>query len=412
MAPLLAHLVAACVLPTGVVYALLAAVTLSLIGLASALISLRGVNVRLATEAQAHLATEAGLRTDLECERGRLGAAHARLETAIADGAAATARLSEAERRAADWETAEARQLQAAKAAMLATARELSGQLLDDHKRESEAAKRDAEERVRRASDEMLRQVETIGKTVAALNREVEKTSGTVDVVWRALTTPGGAGRTAEIGLENTLKAFGLERGRDFVIQPTIDGGRLRPDAIVFLPGETLLVVDSKASKFVVEIAAADARAPNGMTAAAEGTGSNGKADAQRGLARTMNQHLRGLIDRGYRAEIIDSYRASGRAGDIRRILTVMYLPSEAAVDTLKQADTGFLRRATDHEIVVAGPAALACLIGFARVQIDHGRRRDNQERIVAGAQALLDAVGVVVEHAEKLGRGLKTRRR
>lgn len=51
MAPLLAHLVAACVLPTGVVYALLAAVTLSLIGLASALISLRGVNVRLATEA-------------------------------------------------------------------------------------------------------------------------------------------------------------------------------------------------------------------------------------------------------------------------------------------------------------------------------------------------------------------------
>ena len=61
-----------------------------------------------------------------------------------------------------------------------------------------------------------------------------------------------------ETVLENTLKSFGLTAGIDFVLQQTFgseDGSRLRPDAIVFLPADSVLVIDSKASKFLLELA-------------------------------------------------------------------------------------------------------------------------------------------------------------
>ena len=77
----------------------------------------------------------------------------------------------------------------------------------------------------------------------------------------RALTNPGGAGQMSEIGLENALKNLGLERGRDYVIQPHVtgeEGSALRPDAMVFLPNDMVMVIDSKASKHIIDLAGAE----------------------------------------------------------------------------------------------------------------------------------------------------------
>ena len=74
---------------------------------------------------------------------------------------------------------------------VLETAQELSSKLLDDHKRENDAAKKEAEERVRQTSDHLVKQVEEIAKAVAALNGQVQDKARLLDTVWRSLVEPG-----------------------------------------------------------------------------------------------------------------------------------------------------------------------------------------------------------------------------
>lgn len=286
-----------------------------------------------------------------------------------------------------------------AQPALLKTLGEMSSKLLDDHKRESEDAKKASEEHIRKTTKGLTEQFQSVVKAVASLNDQVADSKKMADTVWRALSTPGGAGHFAEIGLENTLKSFGLVPDRDFVRQYTIpgesEGRRLRPDAVVFLPGDAFLVIDSKASKFLLEIAQAE--------------GTESEEEAYANLARTMNQHLKALAEKNYKSAILESSRKAGRGGAMRRLVNVMYLPNEGAVEKIAKADPGFVQKAVNLEIVVAGPTALAALIAFARVEIDLGRQAENQDRIVDASQHLLDSVAVTLGHVEHVGRGLKS---
>jgi DNA recombination protein RmuC len=298
------------------------------------------------------------------------------------------------ERRLDDWEAAKIESLNHAKAAVLETATAVSSKLIEDHKRETEAARQERDERLKAITD----QFDTVTKSVAALADQTNQTRSTVETVWRALSSPGGAGYFAEIGLENTLKSFGLERGRDFVLQATIeadaDGRKLRPDAVIFLPNDSVLVIDCKASKYLLELAAA------------EGTERAGEAVTS--LARTMNQHLRALAGKDYRSAIINAYRQSGRSGEIARVMNVMYLPNEGALEKVRAADPDFERQAQKELIVFAGPTGLAGLISFASMDIGLGRQARNQERIVEAAELLLDGVALALAHVEGVGKGIK----
>ena len=412
------------------------ALGLSLLMLTAGWTRMRGLAERLAHIQAEHEAALARLAEELERERAIAVDARAKAEQRIEEKAEAETRLEEArtrliamerdarealrvrdealerlrgaesqaalrlqevveiKKRMNDWEQTKAESLQAAKAAVLATASELSSKLLEDHKRESGEAKKDAEERVRKTTEMLLAQVQELTKAVAALNMQVDQNRGTMETVWKALSCPGGVGYFAEIGLENTLKSFGLEKGRDFMIQYAVEGKAVRPDAVVFLPGSTVLVIDSKASKFLLDLAAAE--------------GAADEEEGYRNLGRTMNQHLKSMADKNYKAEILSSYREAGRSGEIKRIMTVMYLPNEGAVDKLLRADREFVRKATRLEMTIAGPSALTCLIGFTRVEIDLAKQAENHERIIEGTQALLDSIGIVVEHTHRVGKGLK----
>jgi DNA recombination protein RmuC len=163
----------------------------------------------------------------------------------------------------------------------------------------------------------------------------------------------------------------------------------------VFLPGNSVLVIDCKASKFLVEIAQA------------EGTGDEDAA--YQNLARTMNLHLRALAEKDYRSAVAATCRDSGREGEIARVLSVMCVPNESAVERLKRADPEFAQKAARAQIIVASPASLACAIGFASVEINFVRQLENQEKIVAGTEKLLDSLSTVLGHAVVVGRGLKS---
>ena len=176
------------------------------------------------------------LRTELGEAKEALDIAQRSLANAEKTAALERQSREEIQKRMGDWEKAQSDHMKHAQAAVAKTAADVSSKLLTDHKRESEAAKKEAEERIKKSTEELSKNFLNVTKTLASLNNQVSENRQTVDTVWKALSSPGGAGYYSQIGLENTLKNFGLERGRDFNMEHSFDDAqeskRLRPDAV------------------------------------------------------------------------------------------------------------------------------------------------------------------------------------
>lgn len=329
-------------------------------------------------------AEAAALRSSLAEQETRLQLA--RQETAAMAG------------RVAEWEETRAKFLETTRASVLTTAQELSSKLLEDHKRETAAAKAEAEKQVTATTEGLRSQMGQITEGVAQLKGQLGEKAATLDIVWRALTNPAGVGYYAEVGLANILNSFGLVEGRDFLLQPSVPGEepgrRLRPDAIVFLPGDSALIVDSKASKHLLDLARAE--------------DDEARKLAREQLKTRMNQHLKDLAGKDYVNAVEQSWRQGGRAGKPVRTLSVMYLPNDAALEKLYEADPDFSRKAADLQIIPAGPAGLSSFIGFAAVEIRLMRQIENQERIIQGMERLLESTAVAIGHAVGIGRGIR----
>lgn len=341
------------------------------------------------------------LRAELAAERDKAAAALREAAASREARAAAESRQAEAveqlDRRLADHERMKAEFLALTRSTTLAELRDLSAKLIEDHKRDAAETAKQREEHVEATTKGLVEQFEHIRSAVAELKGQVGEKTEKIDNIWRALTSPAGAGSFAEIALANVLRSFKLEEGRDFVLQLTTQnaetGRRLRPDAVVFLPADTVLVIDCKASKFLHDIAQAE--------------GGPGEEEAYRNLARTMQIHLRSLAEKDYRSAVAADCRRSGR-GDPARVISLMYLPNDAALDKVQRADRDFIAKAAQHEIMLAGPAVLASALNIVACEITFARRVENQEKIIDTVKSLLDAVAVVLGHAAKVGKGIK----
>lgn len=307
-------------------------------------------------------------------------------------------RLADMEQRMQDWNTQREESVKAAKAAILEAGGQMSSKLLEDHKREQEATKKEQETRIKQTTEQLLEQVGHITQSVSTLREQTTDTQKRMETVWRALSSPAGAGQLAEVGLENTLKNLGLEAGRDFIMQYNLSdkesGSRLRPDAVLFLPQDVVIVVDSKASKFVLDIADAEDEA-------------NQQA-ALDNLKQTMNKHLRDLAHKDYSNAVLNEFRAAGHGSTIRVLLNVMYLPSESALERLKEADRDFPEKAEKAGIILAGPTSLHGLFSLAKLQIAAAKQADNYDAIIGGIEDLMESTATVLGYADKIGNNIK----
>lgn len=305
-------------------------------------------------------------------------------------------RMQESEKRMQDWELQRTESISSARASILAAGSELSSKLLEDHKREAESAKKDTENLVRKNSDDLIEKVLLVTKSVAALQEDKNRIEKMTQTVWRTLASPAGAGSLAEIGLENSLKNFDLEAGRDYIMQYSINSdetGRLRPDAVIFLPQDMIMVIDSKASKFLLEIA--------------ENNGLESDTGLLQNLKKTMNDHLRDLTSRSYDSAIKSIYKDAGRQDKISHVLNVMYVPSENAVSHIRRADPEFVSKAEKAGIILASPSNLSGLLSLAKFNIGMIRQAENQATIVTKVQELMDSVITVLKYSDKVGRGV-----
>ncbi len=298
--------------------------------------------------------------------------------------------MQEIEKRMADWESSRLEAINHAKAAIFEAGSKLTHQLLEQHKTET----KESQTKISQTTSELQTQFEKILNSVAVLDNEIKASKQTVEIVKNSLLSPGGAGSLAEITLENILKASGLEPGRDFIMQYSLiadqDNTKLRPDAVVFLPANNAFIIDSKASKFFTELAQADSLESEQLIFAQ--------------LKTTMRNHLKSLTGKDYK----EALRHHLKGHNIQHIASIMFLPSETAVEKLGKIDQDFMTKAWEQEVFPVGPTGLINILSHAKFQTATHKQAENHHIIIEEIRKLLNSFVTLSEYAKKVGGSLQ----
>jgi DNA recombination protein RmuC len=111
---------------------------------------------------------------------------------------------------------------------------------------------KDFEEQVRKAYDNEGRERHLLKSEIAKLVEQNQRLSTDADNLTRALKGDTQAqGAWGEMILDKLLESSGLMKGQEYSMQESTtlsDGTRQRPDAVIFLPEEKYLIIDSKVS--------------------------------------------------------------------------------------------------------------------------------------------------------------------
>ena len=299
-----------------------------------------------------------------------------------------SAKVQQQEKLISDFENITKKSQELTKAALFELGNDLSKQLINLHKTETEGNRKLSEETIKITAEKFNSEFERIVNMVGSLKRDIEKSQDTVDLIKNSLLSPSGAGKLAEITLENILKASGLKNGLDFSMQynlHTENNNTLRPDAVIFLPSDNIMIIDAKASKFLID-----------------------ESEDTNRLVKTMNFHLKSLAGKDYTKGIkLDTNLASRRK--YANVITLMFLPSEHAIEKIVEADSEFLNKAWNLNIFPVGPAGLMNMLSFAKFQIAENLMLHNNLEIIEEVKKLINSISSLAEYSAKLGSNISS---
>ncbi len=194
-------------------------------------------------------------------------------------------------------------------------------------------------------------------------------------------------GDWGEMVLKRLFEESGLERGREYEIQDSIEndeGGRQRPDAVIYLPEDRQLVVDSKVS----------------LTAWTDYCAARDEAERAACLKRhlaSVRAHLRELALRDYT-----------RSPDLHTVdFVVMFVPIEAALLEALRGDDKLYAEAFRSKVVLVSPTTLFSVIKMVEGMWSVRRREQNAEKIAEAGGKLYDKLEMFVASFESVRKGL-----
>lgn len=197
---------------------------------------------------------------------------------------------------------------------------------------------------------------------------------------------PKARGRWGERALQNVLEQCGLAEHTDFHLEHSMetDEGRLRPDAIVRVPGQKVLVIDAKVSL-------------NAYQAAFE---ANDDGERKRHLdlhARSMRGHVQTLGAKSYQSQF-----------DEAPDYVVMFVPGEHFVAAALEHDPELWDFAFRNKVLLATPTNLVAIARtVAMVWTQDKLAREAAEIGRLGAE-IYDRMATAGEHLKGVGAGLE----
>lgn len=196
---------------------------------------------------------------------------------------------------------------------------------------------------------------------------------------------PKTRGRWGELQLRNVLEQCGLAEHTDFVTEHSVDTdeGRLRPDAIVRVPGNKLLVIDAKVSL-------------NAYQDAFEAEDDDTRKIALNAHVQSMRNHIQALGAKSYQSQFEE-------APDY----VLMFVPGEHFIAAALERDPGLWDFAFERRVLLASPTNLVAIARtVAQVWRQDGLAREAREIGRMGGE-LYDRLAVAAEHLKRVGNGL-----
>jgi DNA recombination protein RmuC len=225
-------------------------------------------------------------------------------------------------------------------------------------------------------------------KAHAVLASEVQRVGAQAHKLATALqASPKVRGRWGEQQLQNVIELAGLTDHVDFLLQRTVEAedGKQRPDLVIRLPGERLLVVDAKAP----------------LTAyfdANEAADEDAREAHLRRHAQQVRTHLRQL--------------GSKRYWEALRPLTpefvIMFIPGENFYRAAFERDPDLLEDGWKDRVLVASPTTL---VGLA-MTVGFGWQREaaaeNARHVGELGRELYKRLATMGSHVARLGNSLR----
>ncbi|HYG86487.1 MAG TPA: DNA recombination protein RmuC [Azospirillum sp.] len=202
----------------------------------------------------------------------------------------------------------------------------------------------------------------------------------------RALRTPVARGRWGEIQLKRVVEMAGMLDHCDFFEQASVnaEGGKLRPDLIVRLPGGKTIVVDAKTplEAYLDSIQTAEDGA---------------RRDALVRHARHVREHMKQLGGKAY----WDQFDATPE-------FVVLFLPGENFFSAALEHDPSLIEAGMDHGVILSTPTTLIALLRAVAYGWRQERLADNARDISALGAELYKRLCDLGTHMDKLGAQLE----
>ena len=226
----------------------------------------------------------------------------------------------------------------------------------------------------------------TVGVT-QTISKQIDSLNQTTSALQSALKSSSARGAWGEQQLRNVIELAGMLPYCDFLEQTTVTNNdkTQRPDAVIKLPNDGCVVIDSKTPL-------------DAYLRAQETSDATLHQQLLNEHAKALASHAKVLADKKY-------FQQFDRTPEY----TIMFIPGESFLADALRADASLLEVAMRSRVLIASPVNLLALLlavakGWQAFQI-----AENAEKIAAIGRELYERVDTVLESVEKTGRGLET---
>ncbi|MBU6399685.1 MAG: DNA recombination protein RmuC [Verrucomicrobia bacterium] len=222
---------------------------------------------------------------------------------------------------------------------------------------------------------ELKKQLETLAVQSQSLSSETLQ-------LRRVLSSNQARGRWGEETLRRVVEAAGMSAHCDFSEQ--IQSGDSKPDLVVHLPGDRVIIVDAKVPDldFLGALDAAD-----GLK----------RAEALAAHAAKLKATIKALAERDYPRQFANALD-----------YVVLFLPAESLFSAALEGDRDLIVWAAGKQIMLATPASLIALLRSVSLSWQQHSQTENAEKIAEAAQELFARVWTFTQHLERIRRGLE----
>lgn len=221
---------------------------------------------------------------------------------------------------------------------------------------------------------EVKKHLETLAQQSQSLSNETLQ-------LRRVLSSNQARGRWGEETLRRVVEAAGMSAHCDFSVQS--QSGDSKPDLVVRLPGDRVIIVDAKVPDldFLDAMEAADPVK---------------RAEALSIHAARLKATIKALGERDYPRQFPNALD-----------YVVLFVPAESLFSAALEGDRDLIVWAASRQILLATPASLIALLRSVSVSWQQHAQTENAQKIAEAAQELFVRVCVFTEHFEKIGDGL-----